>query len=124
VGFVLAGANATTQYLKPALAISRPSTDVDAASWPSGHSTAAMALALCLIYAAPALARIPAALVGVLTAFAVGGSVVILGWHFPSDAIGGYLVAGCFMCIALAGLALSRPAATTAPRRRWRLARG
>src|SRR3954453_4165270 len=41
---ILLVANAATQYLKPALAAWRPyldySDEVEAASWPSGHSTA------------------------------------------------------------------------------------
>jgi membrane-associated phospholipid phosphatase len=107
VVFVVAGASLTTEHLKPALAVQRVSLQVDAASWPSGHSTAAMALALSAAIAAPAISRWVLAFAGVLLAIGVGGSVVLLGWHYPSDAVGGFLVAGCFACLALAGLELS-----------------
>src|SRR5205085_12100627 len=54
VPLILLAANLTTQVLKPALADPRivdlhGVRTVYAGSWPSGHSTAAMSLALCLV---------------------------------------------------------------------------
>ena len=104
---VITATNAVTQLLKPALAgprLSGPVTGreyVLAASWPSGHSTAAMALALCAVLIAPAAVRRLVAVVGGLFAIAVAYSVVLLGWHLPSDALGGFAVAGAGVALAL-----------------------
>ena len=51
VAVILVGANVTTQFLKPALAHHRFAEwlgkgQIDPASWPSGHSTSAMAVSL------------------------------------------------------------------------------
>jgi membrane-associated phospholipid phosphatase len=44
------------------------------------------------------------AAIGALFALAVGLSVVALAWHFPSDVVGGYLVATTWCLLVLAGL--------------------
>jgi membrane-associated phospholipid phosphatase len=62
-------------------------------AFPSGHATAAMALALSAVLAAPRRARPAAALLGGLLALAVGASTVAQGAHLPSDVLGGYLLA-------------------------------
>lgn len=123
IAAVLAGANVTTQLLKEALADERLSQwltrgdQIAAASWPSGHATAAMALALCLVLAAPPRGRAVAALVGCGYALAVGYAVTYLGWHFPSDVLGGYLVAMAWVLLGVAGLALTgSEAAALVPR--------
>src|SRR6202012_1011943 len=57
VAIVLLCASETTQFLKPLLEGPRdavPGVSIDQASWPSGHATAAMSLALCSVIAAPA----------------------------------------------------------------------
>ena len=70
----------------------------------------------------PPARRALVAAVGALFAGAVGLAVVALGWHFPSDVVGGYFVA---IAGATLGLAFaSRPAARAARRGRWRPARG
>jgi len=99
----------TTQTLKPLLASPRydewlGSGQISAASWPSGHATAAMTLALCAILAVPARARPVAAGVGALFAISVSYSILALGWHFPSDVLGGFLVAMTWTLLAVAGL--------------------
>lgn len=125
VGAILAVSNAVSQLLKRALAVDRvpgahtPAVHVDPVSWPSGHSTAAMALALCAVIAAPAAWRLLTGLGGALFASGVATSVVLLGWHFPSDAVGGFAVAG-----ATASLGVSLLAPTAAPQRRWQRVRG
>jgi hypothetical protein len=60
---------------------------------PSGHGTAAMSLAMAGVLVAPRRARWAAAVVGSALALAVGGSVVAVGWHYPSDVLAGYLLA-------------------------------
>jgi membrane-associated phospholipid phosphatase len=98
---MLVGANATTQLLKPLLATTRAhdllpiaSTPVSPASWPSGHATAAMSLALACVLAAPARWRGAVAALGAAFAVAVSYSFLTLGWHYPSDVLGGFLIAG------------------------------
>src|SRR3954449_4721519 len=104
---VLIGSAVMTQPLKPLLAHPRPQEwlgkgQISAASWPSGHATAAMALALCATLAVPALWRPAVATAGGLFAIAVGYATLSLGWHFPSDTIGGFLVAALWTALAIA----------------------
>jgi membrane-associated phospholipid phosphatase len=107
---ILLVANVVTQQLKPGLADERivDIRGVDwfyAGSWPSGHSTASMSLALCLVLVVGPRLRPLAALVGAGFAIAVGYSLVVLGFHLPSDVLGGYLVAATFTLLGAAGLA-------------------
>lgn len=104
------GANATTQLLKPALAGTR-TLDLHGiqmiyhGSWPSGHSTAAMSLALCFVLVVGPRLRPVAAVIGAVYAIAVGYALVALGYHLPSDVLGGYLVAATFALAGAAALA-------------------
>jgi membrane-associated phospholipid phosphatase len=107
---ILLAANLTTQQLKPALADPRviDIRGVQATypgSWPSGHSTASMSVALCLVLVVGPRLRPLAALLGAGYAVAVGYSLVVLGFHLPSDVLGGYLVAATFTLIGAAALA-------------------
>lgn len=94
---IVLGANLTTQLLKPLLAAPRPSgvssLYIDAASWPSGHATAAMTLVLCAVLAAPARYRPVVGAAMAAFAIAVCYSFLELHWHYPSDVLGGFLVA-------------------------------
>jgi membrane-associated phospholipid phosphatase len=74
------------------------------ATFPSGHTTTAVALGIAFVIAAPPVLRPTAALVGTAYGAAIAFSVVMLGWHFPSDAIGAFFV--CSFWGALVGLAL------------------
>jgi hypothetical protein len=121
---ILLTANLATQQLKPALADVRI-VDVRGAlalypgSWPSGHSTASMSLALCLVLVVGPRLRPLAALVGAGYAVAVGYSLVVLGFHLPSDVLGGYLVAATFTLVGAAALAVAEQrwhAAASLPR--------
>jgi membrane-associated phospholipid phosphatase len=113
VAVVLVGANATTEVLKPLLAAPRGhwllSTIATpaAGSWPSGHATAAMSLALALLLAVPARRRPVAGAAGALFAVAVCYSFLTLGWHYPSDVLGGFLVAVTWTQLAVAGVVLA-----------------
>lgn len=109
IATILIGSAVTTQLLKPLLAHPRPQEwlgkgQIAAASWPSGHATAAMALALCAVLAVPARWRPAAATAGGLFAIAVAYAILSLAWHFPSDVIGGFLVAGLWTSLAVAAV--------------------
>jgi membrane-associated phospholipid phosphatase len=117
-GVVLIGANATTQALKvltaePRLASAMTGGHVDAASWPSGHATAAMTMALCALVVVPSGWRALVLALGGVFTIAVGYSVLVLGWHLPSDVLGAF-------CVASAWTLLGITAATTLERRQVR----
>jgi membrane-associated phospholipid phosphatase len=104
----------TSETLKPLVAHSHDVVGgvfIGPASWPSGHSTAALALVLSAVVVAPARLRALVASVGALFALAVGCSLLILAWHMPSDVVGGYLVATLWTALAVAALRVAE--------RRW-----
>jgi membrane-associated phospholipid phosphatase len=101
------GANATTQLLKPALAHPRITgglglDQIAPASWPSGHATASMSLALAAVLVAAPRWRPALAAAGAAFATAVGFAIVALTWHYPSDVLGGWLVAAAWAFAAAA----------------------
>jgi membrane-associated phospholipid phosphatase len=107
VALVLPMAPLSAEILKPLLAHSHVQIgwkDMTQASWPSGHSTAAMSLALCAVLVAPSHMRTAVAMFGSMFAVAVGFSLLILAWHMPSDVFGGYLLAALWSTLAVAGL--------------------
>lgn len=109
VGLIMLLANETTQLLKPLLAAPRDtvwSSPIINASWPSGHATAAMSLALSAVIAAPARRRPVVAAAMSAFAIAVCYSFLELGWHYPSDVLGGFLVAATWTLLGAAGLSL------------------
>ena len=112
------GACATQRRAAEAVAHSHAQVDgiyIKAASWPSGHSTAALTLAFCAVLVAPcACVRVVLAL-GLAFAAVVGLSLMILAWHMPSDVLGGYLLACLWISLAVAALRASD--------RRWPVAR-
>jgi membrane-associated phospholipid phosphatase len=98
---------ASAEILKRALPFpaGRPPT------FPSGHTAAALALGLALVVAVPPVLRVTAALGGAAYGAAIGFSVVVLGWHYPTDAVGSF-----FLCAAWVGLlALALPEAPERP---------
>lgn len=104
----------TAETLKPLLAHPHATVGgvhIGPASWPSGHATAAVALALSAVLVAPARWRAAVALVGGVFSLAVGVSLLILAWHMPSDVLGGYLLGTFWTALALA--------AVRASERRW-----
>jgi membrane-associated phospholipid phosphatase len=109
VGAIMLAANETTQLLKPLLAAPRDTVawnPISNASWPSGHATAAMSLALCAVIAVPARRRPVVAAVMSGFAIAVCYSFLELSWHYPSDVLGGFLVAATWTLLGAAGLSL------------------
>jgi membrane-associated phospholipid phosphatase len=95
---LIVGANETTEILKPLLSgardpISAPGVYLSHATWPSGHATAAMSLALAMVIAVPARLRPVVGALMAAFAVAVVYSFLVLGWHYPSDVLGGFEVA-------------------------------
>ena len=107
---ILIGASASTELLKHLLAANRPAPRPDAVvsatrgSWPSGHATAAMSLALCCVIAAPSRWRPWIAALGAVFTVAVSFSFLSLGWHYPSDVCAGYLIATAWTALGIAAL--------------------
>jgi membrane-associated phospholipid phosphatase len=106
VGLIVVGANLTTQLLQRITASERSSALVSLADsrWPSGHTTAAVTLAVCLVLVVSARFRAVAAAFGALAIMALVLSILILGMHLPSDVLGAMLVAGAWTGLALAVL--------------------
>ncbi len=107
VGIVLGLAPLTAEMLKPLLAHSHArigGSEITAASWPSGHATAATALVLCAVLVVPRRLRPTVAVLGTMFAAGVGFSLLLLAWHLPSDVLGGYLVGTLWVALAVAAL--------------------
>lgn len=104
---VLLGANLTTLVLKAVLPEPHTASlvagvpPVSYPRWPSGHSTAALALALAVVFVAPQRLRSVAAALGAAFATVVAVGLLVLGSHLPSDVLGGFLVAVGWSLIAV-----------------------
>jgi membrane-associated phospholipid phosphatase len=112
IAIVLSASIASADVLKPLLGARHTGdvigrTLIPDASWPSGHSTAAMALALCAIMAVPRRMRPLVGLVGCVFAIGVGYSLLTLDRHLPSDVVGGYLLAATWALGAFAAVRAS-----------------
>jgi membrane-associated phospholipid phosphatase len=123
---LVAVANVVAQVLKVALAHPRFQAagvePLGPEAFPSGHATASMSIALAGVLVAPGRWRATVASVGAAYVIGVCTSILVLGWHFPSDVIGGLLVAsGVFFC-AVAAVHTLAAADGTAARERIRLA--
>lgn len=110
---VLVSANLTSQVLK--VALSHPRFDpvlgadqIGAAAFPSGHATAAMSVAVAAILVSRPSHRAATAAFAISYVVAVSLSLFVLAWHFPSDVLGGMLLATGF---GFAGLAILRAVA-------------
>jgi membrane-associated phospholipid phosphatase len=106
---VLVGSGATTYALKHLTPQSRYEDwlfgDQARASWPSGHATAAMTLALCAVIVAAPAWRAATALAGCAYAVGLAYATLALTWHYPSDMFAGFFIAGLWVSVALAVLA-------------------
>jgi membrane-associated phospholipid phosphatase len=114
VAILLVVTGACTQAIKHVLAEPRfeawlGAKQIGEASWPSGHSTAAMTLALGAVLVAPPVTRFAVAVLGGAFAAGVGYAVLVLAWHFPSDVLGGFLMAGTWTALAVAWLRVVEP---------------
>jgi membrane-associated phospholipid phosphatase len=104
---VVAGANLTTQALKVALSHPRARELLGAenVAWdgfPSGHVTAAMSIAIAFAFVVPRSLLPALAALGTCFVVAMGWSVLALNWHYPSDVVGGILVASSWGFAVLA----------------------
>ena len=63
-------------------------------TFPSGNASLAVALGLGLVLAVPPVVRVTAALVGAAYGAGIALSVVVLGWHYPSDVVASFFVCG------------------------------
>jgi membrane-associated phospholipid phosphatase len=111
---IVAGANLTTQFLKALFSHERFHAFLGegqpwVSSFPSGHTTAAASISVALLIAVPARLRAPAALLGAAFTGAVGIAVIVLEWHYPSDVLGGLLIAAGWGFAAVAALRLLGP---------------
>lgn len=70
------------------------------ASYPSGTVTAVAALALGIILVVPAVLRLLAAVFGSTLVTATCAAVIVLRWHFPTDAAGGICVGAGVVLVA------------------------
>jgi membrane-associated phospholipid phosphatase len=107
------GADLTTALLKHLLATPRHEpilgyVQIGADAFPSGHATAAYAMAAAWTLVVPPAWRLPTAMIGFVAATGVAASVVVLRYHFPSDALGGLLVAAAWTCAVIAAM-FARP---------------
>jgi membrane-associated phospholipid phosphatase len=113
VAFVMAAAPFSADLLKPLLAEPHVGFGrvLAPGSWPSGHATAATALALSATVVTPPRWRAPALALALLFMLAVGTALVIRVAHMPSDVLGGFLLGTTWIALALAAL--------NASERRW-----
>jgi membrane-associated phospholipid phosphatase len=61
-------------------------------SYPSGTVGAVAALATAFVLVMPPKLRLPVAMLGLLAIAGSGAGVVVLRWHYPTDALGGVAV--------------------------------
>jgi membrane-associated phospholipid phosphatase len=110
VAAILMLAPFSAEVLKPLVGFSHVPVDGSAigpASWPSGHSTAAVVLVLSLIAVAPRRVRVPVAIIGVAYVAAVSFALLVLAWHMPSDVLGGYFLGLLWGALAVFALRVS-----------------
>jgi membrane-associated phospholipid phosphatase len=128
---LVAGANLTGLILQAALAHPRfhpilGADQVGPAAYPSGHATTAMSIALAAVLVAPPRLRVAVAAGAAAYGIAVSISLVVLGWHFASDVLGGMLLSSgfFFLALALTRVAPGRRAGVAARRVRLALSPG
>ena len=96
VGVSIVGANVTAEVLKR-IVLDRPDLVNGIGylgnTYPSGHSTVAMSLAVGAVLVAPRRLRGTAAVAGIVYATAVSTAVLLTGAHRPSDAVAAAFVA-------------------------------
>jgi membrane-associated phospholipid phosphatase len=106
---LVASANLATLILQVVLAHPRyhpilETTQVGTEAYPSGHATSAMSIALAAVLVAPVRLRVAIASVAAAYVIAVSTSLMVLGWHLPSDVLGGLLVSSGFFFLAVAAI--------------------
>ncbi len=122
VAAIIIGANITTQLLKTELLdrpdlLQRPRAAITP-SFPSGHATVAMSLALGFVLVVPARFRVMAGVIGIGYAVLIGAGTLTSGWHRPSDVIAAYFVTTTWVAFIAAWIIAWR--GTQQARRPWR----
>ena len=74
-----------------------------ASAFPSGHAAGALAISLAFLFVVPSPWRRPAAVIGLAFTLAVSLGLLVLNYHYPSDILGGWLLAlgWCFALLAV-----------------------
>jgi membrane-associated phospholipid phosphatase len=97
---MVGGASVSAQLLKRGLPvpdlIGPASTHAVERSFPSGHAATTLALGLAVVDAMRGGWRAAAVGFAVVCSTAVGVGLLTLGWHYPSDVVGGFLIAGAW----------------------------
>jgi hypothetical protein len=101
----IAGSILCTEVLKHVV-LERPAiiaTNIVDNSYPSGHTTIGMGVAVAAMLVVPRRLLVPTALGAGIFGSAFGVAVVAAGWHRPSDAVGAFFVviAVAALCAAL-----------------------
>ncbi len=103
VGFVVASllSLATSEYLKAAFARPRPAfvphlDFTNNFAYPSGHATSAAVVYFLFALLVPTHRRSRWLFAALILAFLTGASRVMLGVHWPSDVIGGWMLGAAF----------------------------
>jgi membrane-associated phospholipid phosphatase len=101
----IAGSILCTEVLKHVI-LERPAiiaSNIVDNSYPSGHTTIGMAVAVAAMLVVPRRLLLPTALGAGLFGSAFGVAVVAAGWHRPSDAVGAFcvVIAVAALCAAL-----------------------
>jgi membrane-associated phospholipid phosphatase len=113
---VVAASVGTAEFLKDTLA--RPNlvpsdSSPGGNSFPSGHTTVAMAIMFALILVVPYRIRGMVAFCSAALATEIGALTIVARWHRPSDTLGADLIVLCYASLAILILALfghARPA--------------
>lgn len=112
----MVSAEITTQVLKPLLAEPRGFYPfIGEAAWPSGHTTAVMGFALALAIVVPPRARPYAIAFGTLLTVFTASALLMVGSHYPSDVLGGLLVASAWGSLAMLPLRSEAPLSLRGP---------
>ena len=95
--------------------------DSDAYPWkdafPSGHSAGSLAFSLAFLTVVPPSWQRPTAVAGIVFTLYISLGVLVLNYHYPSDVLGGWLLAAGWW-FALLALPWFRREAASAPRAR------
>ncbi len=82
-------------------------------SLPSGHTAVAASVGLGLLIALPAVLRPLAVLAGAAYAAAIGFSLVLLGFHYPSDVVASFFLCGFWAALVVAAIGGTHRSAVT-----------
>ena len=99
---IIAGSNLTAQALQQVIEAPRYPMWLPDSIWPSGHTTAALSIAVCAVLIAPPLARTAVAVVGGVWVVAIAYAILVLSQHHPSDVLAAMLLTGAWTWLAIA----------------------